>query len=452
MNLYTAGENFVSLFYTLQKAVQVYDLKNDVVQNAVQKLFEYINFIFTAVPSIEIVRYRDYVFFNKHRLRFKVDRYASLQFLDSKLKELKLKSIVFRPGIDQDEILKFCFIFKEDRELFSREFTSQKFDHTSIEFSTGEDEIPELLKDGKRVKRTYFNALKGVRNLMHNLWTKQPVDVKRSRRIVYNLIQSLFQDEYGLVALTTLKNFDEYTYNHSLNVGILSIALGQRIGLDKNGLSKVGTAGLLHDIGKIEIPKELLYKVELTDEEWEIIKGHSMYGVKEILKIRGTDEIGMISMAVSLQHHWNCDGTGYPKREKDEDPILFAKIVRICDAYDAMTTPRTYQPLPYLFHYALRILWAHRGSWFDQILVKVFIQLLGVYPVGSVLELSSDEVGLVVKQNAGSLDLPIVKIIIDKNSEKIDGPTIDLSLQKQIKILRPVYPQKYGINTAEYFV
>jgi HD-GYP domain-containing protein (c-di-GMP phosphodiesterase class II) len=160
----------------------------------------------------------------------------------------------------------------------------------------------------------------------------------------------------------------------------------------------------------------------------------------------------MVGMVVAYQHHWNYDGTGYPAREKDEKPTLFAKIVRICDAYDAMTSPRTYQPIPYLRHYALRVLWAHKHTWFDPILVKAFIQLLGIYPVGSCLELSSGEIGLVIRQNAGYLDLPLVKIVTNKQGENVDGATVDLSLEKGINIVRPIFPQQYGINPATYFV
>lgn len=453
INLYSAGNNLISFFFTLIKAVQVYDLKNDVVQNAAQKFLEFINSIFTTTSSkIEIVRYQDYIFFNKKRLRFKIDRFASLQFLDSKLRSIKIKSLTFLPGLSLKEILKFSSIFKQERDAFLKQFTLEKFEHILVEFATEDDQIPELLKDGERIKRTYFKALKGLRNLMQNLWTDRPVDVISSRRIVYSLLNSLFQDEFGLLALATLKNFDEYTFNHSLNVGILSMALGQRIDLDRKSLAGLGTAGLLHDLGKVEIPKEVMYKVELTDDEWEIIKLHSAYGVREILKIRELDEIGMVSITVAFQHHWNYDGSGYPVREKDEKPTLFAKIVRICDAYDAMTSPRTYQPIPYLRHFALRILWTHRGVWFDPILVKAFIQLLGIYPVGSCLELNSGEVGLVVRQNVGYLNLPLIKIVIDKNGEKTDGRTVDLSLEKQINIVRPVFPQKYDINPAAYFV
>lgn len=453
INLYKSGKNLVFLFYTLVKAVQVYDFNNEVVQNAAQKLIDYINSLLGTISCIELFRYRDYLFFNKQRLKYEIYGYASLQSIENKLKKLKIKSLTFLPGINRDEVIKFASILKEEGDLFLERYALEKFNHIHLEFETGDEEIPELLQDEERTKRRYFKALKVTKNLMNNLWTNQPIDERSFKRVVYGLVDSLFQDEFSLLALTAIKNFDEYTYNHSLNVGILSMGLGQRIGISKKNLAKLGTAAILHDIGKVEIPKELIYKREkLANEEWDTLKQHSTYGVREVLKTKGLDETGMISMIVSFQHHWNYDGTGYPHREKNQKPILFSKIVRICDAYDAMTTARPYQPIPCLPHLALRALWVRKNTDFDPILVKVLIQLLGLYPVGSCLELSSGEVGLVMRQNPGYLDLPIMKIVIDKEAKKTDGKTIDLSEERDLKILRPMYPQQYGINPATYFV
>jgi HD-GYP domain-containing protein (c-di-GMP phosphodiesterase class II) len=279
------------------------------------------------------------------------------------------------------------------------------------------------------------------------------VDVKSSRRIVYSLVDSISRDEFGIMALTTIKNFDEYTFNHSLNVGILALALGQRIGLDKKSLARLGASGILHDIGKVEISKDLINKIQkLTDQEWETLKLHSNFGVREILKTRGLDDIAMYAVTVAYQHHWNFDGTGYPLREKDEEPTLFSKVVRICDSYDAMTTARSYQPVPYLPHFALRVIWSNQNRLFDPVLTKVFAQLLGIYPVGSCLELNTGEVGLVMRQNPSNIDLPIAKIIVDRDHNKVDGRTIDLAMDVETKIIRPTYPQIYGVNPAAYFL
>jgi len=454
MSSYQAGKELISIFYTLVKATQVYDLNNDVVQNTAKKFIEHINELFRTVTNVEIVRYRDYIFFNKQRLRFDVEGYASLQFIEESLRRLKIKTLTFLPGITQPEAMKFAAIFKGDKSSFLKDYLLEKYKSVSLDFLTGEEELPEFFKDSGRVKKTYFKALKVTKNLIQNLWTRQPVDAKGFRRVVYALVDNLSQDEFGLISLTAIKNFDEYTFNHSLNVGILALAMGQRTSLTKKGLVKLGTAGLLHDIGKVEISKEVLYKPgKLTSEEWEKLKMHSAYGVKQIIKTRGLDEIAVSAIIGAYQHHWNYDGTGYPGDDKTRhEAALFARIIRICDAYDAMTTPRPYQPIAYQPPVAVRVLWQRRGTYFDPLLLKIFIQILGLYPVGSCLELSTGETGIVIRQNLGYLGLPILRIIIDEKKEKIGDRVVDLALQTEVKIVKPVYAQKYGINPAAYFI
>ena len=453
MNVYIAGKTVIGLLYPLYKAVQVYDVNNNVVISTAKKFADYLQELLSTFSSLEFVRYRDYVFFNKQRLKYEIDSYANLQFMNNQLKSLNIKSITFKRGVTQKEIIDFAVIFKESPAVFQQHAKADEFAHIDIELLKGDKEPEEPIENGQVTKRTYFKALKVTRNLMQNLWTGRPVDVKSSRRVIYGLVDSISRDEFGILALTTIKNFDEYTFNHSLNVGILALALGQRIGLDRKNLARLGTSGILHDIGKVEISKDLINKIQkLTDQEWETLKMHSNFGVREILKTRGLDETSMFAIAVAYQHHWNFDGTGYPLRQKEDEPTLFSRIVRICDSYDAMTTARGYQPIPYLPHFALRVIWSNQNRLFDPILTKVFTQLLGIFPVGSCLELSNNQIGVVMRQNPSAIDLPIVKIVIDKDNNKIDGETIDLAQQTEIKIIRPTYPQIYGINPAAYFV
>ena len=457
----TAEKNFVLFFYALIQAVQVYDVNNDVVLKAAQKCLEHINSLFETISHIEFVRYQDYLFINKQRLRFKIFGYASLQAMHLRLKSLNIRSITLSPGVNRDELIGCASLLKGDEKPIWDQLYSEPFTHIHLELQTKDEEAEEgaggdvfgFQQQKERIKQAYFKSLSIVKNLMNSLWTNQPINIGNYRRIVYSLAHFITRDERTLLALTTLKHFDEYTYMHSLDVGILAMIMGDRIGLNKKGIANLGTSGILHDIGKIKIPKELIDKpAKLTEKEWETVRRHAAYGVIEILKAKGLDGMGLVSMVVALQHHWNYDRTGYPVQEKTNKHILFARIVRICDAYDAMITARPYQQIPHLPHFALRVIWAHKNTYFDPILVKVLIQIVGIYPVGSCLELNSGEIGLVIRQNPGYLDLPIVKIVVDKTHKKKDGKTIDLPQEKRLKIIRPIYPQKYGINTAEYLM
>lgn len=458
----TPEKDIVSLLYALIQAVQVYDVNNDVVLKAAQKFLEHINFLFETISHIKIVRSQDYLFINKQRLRFEIFGYASLQALYHRLKALHIRSITLSPGINRDEVISCALLLlRADEESLWDRWSSQTFSHIQLELQT-KDEVAEdspggdsfgLEQQKEHIKRTYFKSLTVVKNLMDSLWTNKSINISSYKHIVYGLANFITQDERSFLALTAIKHFDEYTYMHSLNVGILAMIMGQRIGFNRKTIVKLGMSGILHDIGKIKVPKELIDKPEkLTEKEWETLRRHSDYGVIEILKTKGLDEMGLASMIVAFQHHWNYDNTGYPAQEKRHNYTFFSRIVRICDAYDAMITARPYQPIPFLPHFALRVIWAHKNTYFDQILVKVLIQLLGIYPVGSCLELNSGEIGLVIRQNPGYLDLPIVKIITDTRHKRNDGKTIDLSQERALEIIKPVYPQQYGINIAEYLM
>jgi HD-GYP domain-containing protein (c-di-GMP phosphodiesterase class II) len=452
MSLYRTGKDIINQFYTLVKSTQIYDLKNDVILNAADKFVDRLNKILTTVPQAEFLRYRDYIFFNKLRLRFEIEGYASLQFMNETYKRLRIRSIAFLPGITADESVKFAALIKEDHDSLLKSLAAAGFRSITVQFAGPEDEVPDFLRDSEQTKRTYFKALKVTKNLIQSLWVNQPVNIKNFRRVVYTLIDSISQDEYGVTALTTIKNFDEYTFNHSLNVGILSLAMGQRLGFDKKNLVKLGTAGLLHDIGKVEIPKEVLYKVEkLSDAEWNRLKMHSLFSVRQILKTRGLDDISVSALVSAYQHHWNFDHTGYPFSDKSEvNPGFLSRIIRICDAYDAMTTPRPYHPIPYIPALAVRVVWERQASYFDPVLVKIFVQLFGLFPVGSCLELTTGDVGIALRENPGHIDRPIVKIVVDRRGEPVDGTLIDLSVTPDVGIARAVYPQKYRVNPAAY--
>lgn len=454
MSQYTAAKDFIAFWYSLVKAVQIYDPQNDVVLTAVHRFIAYLNDSFQTGGTIEILRYRDYIFYNKLRLRYEIEGYAALQHLHDRFKQYGIRSLTLLPGFNEEEAVNFALLFLTEPARFAAELNRQALPHVTVVFSSQEDDQAESMIDRQQARRTYYKALKVTRNLIQNLWSNQPVNINSFRRVVYTLIDSLSRDELGITALVTIKNFDEYTYNHSLNVGVLALAMGQRLGLSRTALVKLGTAGLLHDIGKVEIDKGLLYKAErLTDEEWQCLQKHSLYSVRQILKTRGLDDISISALVTAYQHHWNVNGTGYPVHDSHTiNPTFLARIIRICDAFDAMTTPRPYHPIPYIPAIAVRVIWERAGIFFDPILCKVFVQLFGVYPLGSCLEFVTGEIGVVIKENSGWISRPVVKILFDGQHQPVNREPVELSTNPAYEIRRPLYPQEYHINPADHLV
>ena len=247
------------------------------------------------------------------------------------------------------------------------------------------------------------------------------------RRVTQSMVDLLREDEHVLLGMTSIKNFDGYLFNHCANVAVLSAALGQRLGLNKVRLGELCLAALLHDLGKTMVPKEILDKTAgLTDEDWEMLHQHPVHSV-EILLSQGRVSPGMLAAIVAgFEHHVDYDLTGYPTLvNKDHEVTLFGRIIAIADCYDAITTPRPYRTVNLTPFDGVRFLLGNMGTKFDPILVRLFIELLGIYPPGTMVRLSSGEVGVVARPPlpAAPLDRPLVRIARGPTS----GSLVDLS-------------------------
>ncbi|HXX54338.1 MAG TPA: HD domain-containing phosphohydrolase, partial [Thermodesulfovibrionales bacterium] len=253
-------------------------------------------------------------------------------------------------------------------------------------------------------------------------------------------------------------DYDEYTYHHSVNVSILSVALGQRIGLSRKALTDLGLVALFHDIGKMEVPPEILNKpTNFDDNEWKIVKKHPFWGVRAILKLKGLDSTSIKTAIVAFEHHLNYDMTGYPKISKPISLDFYSKIVSLADQYDAMTSSRVYSRNPLAPDKALSIMMERAGRELDPILFKFFINMIGVFPIGTLVLLDTKELGLVYGGNTMFLDRPRVLIIIDSNGNRIKGSVVDLAEKensgKYVRtIVKTMDPNKYRINLAEYML
>jgi HD-GYP domain-containing protein (c-di-GMP phosphodiesterase class II) len=235
-------------------------------------------------------------------------------------------------------------------------------------------------------------------------------------------------DEQSLLALTTIKHFDQYLISHSTNVAILSVLLGQRLGLSKSRLGELCLAGFLHDVGKVEVAPSILHKQgPLDSEEWEEMHRHPVFASRTLLGASRLTPSTMRAVVVAFEHHLNYDMTGYPKTEIKESVTLFGNIVAIADRYDAMTTARAYRKKNLTPYEALNHVFNNAGTYFDPVLVKLFVDILGLYPPGTLLELTNGEVGVVCEPPAVGrpLDRPKIRIMVGDEV----GRVIDLDEQ-----------------------
>jgi len=294
----------------------------------------------------------------------------------------------------------------------------------------------------ERAAKICLASKRAVMAMFQEVRMGKTADTASAHRLVEEISDSVARNASALISLARLKTADDYTYMHSVAVCAMMIALARQLGLDETHTRAVGMAGLMHDLGKAAMPMEVLNKPgKLTDAEFAIIKSHPVEGHR-ILRAAG--ETGPVILDVCLHHHEKIDGSGYPEGLQGDGISLFAKMGAVCDVYDAITSNRPYKsgwdPAESLHKMAE---WAH--GHFDELVFKAFVKSLGIYPIGSLVRLSSGRIGVVMEQTAKSLTTPRVKVFFSTRFNlRILPEIIDLSHPNcQDKIVRREDPDKW---------
>lgn len=461
------GKNLVYQLYVSIRTAQIYDRSNSVYVRQVENLFQLIKTLLEKEDEIYLKSKEGYLFLNDTRLKFSFDGYISSKFVMDVFGKLQFEGLVFSSGLSAEESDDFIFTLAhadaeaaDPAENLQKGIASMNVQHARIEkfaseFDLGDESLPENQK--KLAKKRFFKTLSVAQETMESAKSGRSINTVKSKRAIQFLIDQLIQNEANLTSLTSIKNFDEYTFAHSVNVCILSVSLGARLGLSKRKLSELGFAALFHDVGKVRLPLEILNKPgELDEEEWTEVRKHPVFGVKTLLSKRSLDRFSTRAMVVSFEHHLKLDLSGYPRLSFKKDLNLFSRIVTIADVYDSMTSGRVYARTPLTPDEALRRMLANEGKTFDSVLLKVFINMLGVYPAGSLVILDTGEVGVVMKANPAELSRPEVAIIADRQGKKDKIDTVDLSKideatgKHKRTILKTFDPRQYNLDVARY--
>ncbi|MHB1665375.1 MAG: HD-GYP domain-containing protein [bacterium] len=274
-------------------------------------------------------------------------------------------------------------------------------------------------------KKIHCEAVKIVRNAMNEARLGRQVSIKWLEPVVGEIYESIMRCPDALLSLCRVKNKDDYTFQHSVSVSALQVAFSCSIGLDERSIYFAGIGGLLHDIGKIMIPDNILNKPDkLTEDEFVIMKSHVIEGKKILDLVEGIEEI---SKQIAYEHHERYDGTGYPKGLRGEEISGTGRMAAICDVYDAITSNRVYRRgiMP---NEALSKILEWSSFHFDRFLVEKFVRTVGIYPVGTLVQLEFDLIGVVAEQYADNLLCPIVKVIYDSKRGRYINPVyLDLS-------------------------
>jgi HD-GYP domain-containing protein (c-di-GMP phosphodiesterase class II) len=464
-----AGRGFIISLHAALRAIRLYPLENTAVQNAVDDLTKVARELITREHELEIRVSGEFVFVNTVRLRLDLDNYASFSQLLSLFRSSGIGSLHLQTNPvakDWQRFLALLLVPSQDPpQTRFHQLTGRLEAQGLTAFQLGEPrEQPdddERARSKELAKKTYSQSVAVTKELMSSVRMGRSPNIKKVKRVVQGIVDQLLNEETSLIGLTTIRDYDEYTFTHSVNVCIFSVALGKRLGFNKLQLYDLGMAALFHDIGKSRVPSEVINKAEqLTDDEWRLIAAHPWMGALALFQLRGQQELPYRAMVVAHEHHMKIDMTGYPRPIRPRAMSMFSKIVAVADGFDAATSRRSYQTTPLNPAQVMMEMRDNPRRGMDPVIVKAFINLTGIYPVGTLVVLDTFELGIVHAVNPipEMLSRPIVRVISDAQGNLLHpGTLIDLAEQREDgmylrTIIKTENPERYGIRVGDYFL
>ncbi|HEY7878996.1 MAG TPA: HD domain-containing phosphohydrolase [Gemmatimonadaceae bacterium] len=465
------GRELLLAMYGAMRTVKLYPPDNPVVQKTIDDLVRIATDVFHREQELEVRVSGEFIFINGTRLRLDLDNYASFSRIIGAFRESGVGMCRLRGESAARDWVVFLTLLQspatgdpDDRlhDLGARLVAANVmlFELGPASAADAADAADQL-QVKEAAKRTYAQSVSVTKDVINSVRMGRSPNIKKIKRVVQGIVDHILNEETSLIGLTTLRDYDEYTFTHSVNVCIFAVALGRKLGLTRLQLYDLGVGALMHDIGKARVPLDILNKPgSLTEDEWRVVCGHPWMGVLQLFQMRGQNEIPYRAMIVAFEHHKKTDLTGYPKHIRPREMSIYSKVVAVSDAFDAATSRRAYQTIPLTPADVLQEMRVNPRRGMDQVLVKAFMSLVGHYPVGTMLVLDTFELALVHASNPSpdAISRPIVKIVSDERGNVLfPGALADLTERDAAgvykrTIIKVADPDRYGIRVSDYFV
>jgi len=463
------GRKILTAFYAALRALKLYPLENTAVQQALRDLNAQISEIVKEEGGLELRVVGDFFFLNDTRLRLDLSNYSTFGSFARALKDHGLGAVEALPGVEAGEWASFLSLLLripeggEPYTEFMRRMSGAPILHIQV-LPESEVQEPSLEEEEAlhAAKRTYAQSVKVAKDALTDMRVGRAVNIRKVKRAVQGIVDQVLANETSMITMTTLRDYDEYTFTHCVNVCIFSVIIGQRLKLTKHQLYELGLGALFHDLGKSRIDHGIINKPGgLTDQEWFELQQHPTEGLLALFHLHGFQDVPYRQMLMAYEHHMKVDLTGYPKNRREREPTLFSRIVSVADAFDAGTSVRSYQYEPWPPDAVLREMRDEPARGFDPALVKALINATGVYPIGTLVILDTMEMAVVsgVNDHPDLLHQPTVKVISDDLGMPVtEYRTLDLSRTdpdtgKPIRtIIKTADPQRYGIQVSDYLI
>ncbi len=456
------GPRLLVALHGVLRSLRLYDSSNQTLREQIQGLLSVI--LAAMEDEVELLGMGDYFYLNGARLKpgdTQVHLYRSLM---SEFEIRALSGLRFTSGLATAELETFLKLFLAARDGARGERLPEEARALGILHI-----VPVLARDlgararcavadepgsdgeRQRARRTYWRAVKGTQHLVASAAQTGRPALHLARRLVQPVVDSVLKDEYSILGLTALKDHDEYTYAHCVNVSVLSIGIGQILGFPRQALATLGVAALLHDLGKLAVPSAVLQKPGvLGPEEWVLIHRHPLEGAKMIARLPALSTLSLDSMRVALEHHVHVDRSGYPKSSGRGAPSTLARIVAVADFFDAVTSHRAYRKRPLTTYEGLRLLTGPERHRFDAAAVWGLVRTVGAYPAGTVMLTGSGHVVLSLSPNPRDPGRPHCRVLRrpDGSSPLPDSPEIWDPMPEQERVLRVLGPDELGVDVG----
>jgi HD-GYP domain-containing protein (c-di-GMP phosphodiesterase class II) len=459
------GVDLLIRFHIVDKIAKIYDTKNDAFQEQGKLLFEALTAMLKEGEETSFRVRHGALLLNGVRLKFGVGTYGIFKSVLGELRTRDVEAVTFLPGLGLDELFRFMSVFakreKKEESGYAQlvsDLDAAGVGHVELEKISAEEIVQGLHKNTARM---FFLSIVHLKESFARDQRKEPIKINTTRRLMQSIYNHIVEDEGFVYGLTNIKNHDEYTLNHSVNVCLLATALGRRLGLSRTELVDLGMAAFFHDLGKTETPLDILNKPgRLTDAERMVMEQHPFHGAEKLVLLKEFRRLPLRAIHVALEHHIKEDLSGYPRYFKKGDVNLYSKIVKVVDVFDAITTKRIYRTKDFTRAEALSLMLEQSGTEFNPVILKTFVNMMGVFPIGSLVALTSGEIGIVhdINPDPKLMLRPSVKLITDTEGNKIDGEIVDLAERdpESHRFLRtiatPLDPSKYGVDVADYFL
>jgi putative nucleotidyltransferase with HDIG domain len=441
------AEELLRRLAAVLRSAQLYSTGHPIIGRNLDSFSAAIQLLHSLQPSVVVGLIGEQIIVDE--APFKAD---VLGGLGKRLQQIGVERITIDRGVTLDEIRSFVeAVTAADaaRQGGGLEGAFPALPHIRVGRVSVDESTVTMQGDMASLKRLYADAVEAAAAVWESAQTEGRPDLTVARTVIDGLAQAVAHNRSGLLALTTLKNYDNYTFTHMVNVSILTMGQARALGVDGALLREFGLAALMHDLGKVRTPPEVLNKAEkLTDAEFVIMKRHTVDGA-EIL--RKTPDVPTLAPVVAFEHHLRLDGTGYPEGAFRTELNLGTMLCSIADVFDAMRSQRRYQRA-FPTDRILEVLKQKDGRQFDQHLVRRFVQLIGIYPVGTLVKLNTGEIAVVVKVHAADPNRPQVRVLIGRDGQRLDLP-YETSLwenaedaDRPASVVAPVDPADLGID------